>query len=75
MGVEPGGDQHELGGELERGGQDHVLEHGDPQLLIGTSGHRHVDRRLIPDGQVRLIPDGDIGDGVGGATDLAARGL
>jgi hypothetical protein len=44
VGVEAGRDQYELRGELERRGKDHVLEHGDPYLLVGSRRDRSVDR-------------------------------
>jgi hypothetical protein len=33
VGVKPGRDQHELRLELERGRDDHVLEHGQPHVI------------------------------------------
>jgi hypothetical protein len=34
VGVKPGRDQHELRLELERGWDDHVLEHRQPHVIV-----------------------------------------
>ena len=63
MGVKAGRDQHEVRGELTRGGEHDVLYERQPLILPGAAGHGEVERVALAG------PRADVGERAGAGVD------